>query len=162
MRWILVVLLAALLGGCSAPAEVPEAEEEVPDDGPSRVARGQSGVPEDEDGEEVETQPVELLRTPLRMAGQGPESFEFTMPANVAQVDFAFTGSPTVEVSDLRIEIDGCGAFHSGTGVWGTTGGDFTGTVCTAATEGPTKVTLAATLVVVDGTFILTGHQPVA
>ena len=160
MRGALLLAVVVLLAGCNAPpAEQPA--QEVPDDDPGRTARGGGVDPDAEDEEDL--QPVELLRTPLTMAGQGPESFDLTVPTGIVAVDFAFTGSPTFDQSGLRIELTGCGSYDLGLGFFGTAGGgSYEDRLCEEAAPGPATVTISATLLVFDGTFALTGFTPAA
>ena len=152
------LLALALLAGCSqAPAEGSDAAPDPSSDEPRREARGapQQG---DGEGDEPELSAVELLRVPLTMAGPGPESFDVTVPAGIVKVDFEFAGGPSFTQSGLQVELTGCGSYESGTGVSGTTGGgSYSNELCNDAAPGPATVTIAATLLVFDGTFILTG-----
>lgn len=156
-----LMLALSLLAGCSqAPPDDTGAA--APQDGdPGRTARGGSAGEDAE--EEVELEAVELLRVPLTMAGQGPESFDLTVPSGIVAVDFAFTGSPTFEQSGLRVELTGCGSYDSSIGFSGTTGGGgYQDRLCREATPGPATVTVSATLLVFDGMFVLTGYTPAA
>src|SRR5687767_9774344 len=103
MRGMLPLAIVVLLAGCNAPAA--EAPAGVPDEDPEpgRTARGGGVDVDDEDEEEL--QPVELLRTPLTMAGQGPESFDLTVPPGLVAVAFAFNGGTTFSESGLRVEL---------------------------------------------------------
>lgn len=158
MRGALLLAVVVLLAGCSAPAEEPPAAE-VPGDDPGRTARGGGFDPDGED--EQELQPVELLRTPLTMAGQGPESFDVEVPPGLAAVAFAFSGGTTFNQSGLRVELTDCGTYDSGTGFSGSTGGAYySSKLCDGPAAGPATVTISAALIVFDGTFVLTGFVP--
>ncbi|MHB1260818.1 MAG: hypothetical protein ACYC2H_03795 [Thermoplasmatota archaeon] len=157
------LLALALLAGCSQAPQGDAPVGEPTGDDPGRTARGGSGGGDDDSEEEIELEAVELLRTPLTMAGQGPESFDLTVPDGIVAVDFAFTGSPTFDQSGLRIELTGCGSYDSGLGFWGSTGGGgYQDRLCEEAAPGPATVTISATLLVFDGTFVLTGFTPAA
>jgi hypothetical protein len=159
MRGMLLVAVGLLLAGCNAPAaEQPPAE--VPDDDPGRTARGGVGIGGGEEDEEA-LQPVEILRAPLTMAGQGPESFDVTVPPGLVSVGFAFSGGTTFSESGLRVELTDCGTYDAGTGFSASTGSAYySADLCDAPAEGPGTVTISGTLVVFDGTFILTGYAP--
>ena len=163
MRWLLLLAALSLLSGCTEPAAEP-AEGEVPaDDEPRRTARGGDRDGDDDDEEEPELEPVELLRTPLTFAGQGPESFDLTVPPGIVAVGFMFTGDVGFQQSGLRLELTGCGTYDTGVGFSGSTGMgvSYSDRLCGAATPGPATVTISATLLVFEGTFILTGYTPV-
>jgi hypothetical protein len=159
MRWMLPLAVALLLAGCNAPA-AEETPEEVPDEEPGRTARGGSVDVDDEEDEE-DLQPVELLRTPLTMAGQGPESFELTVPAGLVAVAFGFNSGTTFSESGLRVEMTDCGTYDGGVGFSSNTGGgSYSAKLCDEPAAGPATVTISGTLVVFDGTFTLTGFVP--
>ena len=153
MHWILSFLVAvALLAGCtSPPAEAPAPPA---DDGPDRTARKLTGT-----DEEVPTEPVELLRTALTMAGPGPESFELTVPEDVHSVDFHMESSTTAWTEvDLRVELSGCGTYERA-GAGASAGGSGpSNQICGTAEPGPQTVTLSAALLVFDGTLIVSAN----
>lgn len=108
-----------------------------------------------------ELQAIELLRTPLTFAGQGPESFDVTVPPGVVAVGFEFTGGATFSQSGMRIELTDCGTYDTGTGFSGSTGGAYyADTLCREPVPGAATVTISATVMVFDGTFVLTGYAP--
>lgn len=155
------LLALTVLAGCSeAPGEATPDGDSTSSD-PGRTARG--GDRGDEDEEEQELDPVELLRTPLTMAGQGPEAFDLTVPEGIVAVDFEFSGGQAIEESGLRIELTGCGSYDGGLGFSGSVGGGYrSGELCGEAEPGPATVTISATLLVFDGTFALIGYTPAA
>jgi hypothetical protein len=158
MRGALLLAVVVLLAGCNAPAEDPAAVE-VPEEDPGRTARGGGFDPDGED--EQELQPVELLRTPLTMAGQGPESFDVDVPAGLVAVAFSFNGGATFSESGLRVELTDCGSYDGGVGFSSSTGGGYySAKLCDEPAAGPATVTISATLIVFDGTFVLTGFVP--
>ncbi|HJQ93431.1 MAG TPA: hypothetical protein VJ874_04000 [Candidatus Thermoplasmatota archaeon] len=158
MRGLPLLAVVVLLAGCNAPA-AEEPPTEAPDEDPGRTARG-GGVGDDEADVE-DLRPIELLRTPLTMAGQGPESFDVTVPAGLVSVAFAFNGGATFNESGLRVELSGCGTYDAGAGFSSSTGsGYYSAKLCDEPAAGPATVTIAATLIVFDGTFILTGYAP--
>ncbi len=153
------LLALVLLAGCNEAPPEATVDGEPADDQPRRTARGGSG-PEDEE-EEPELEPVELLRTPLTMAGQGPESFDLTVPEGIVEVSFEFSNGQALEESGLRIELTGCGSYDGGLGSSGSVGGvSRSGDLCGEATPGPATVTISATLLAFDGTFALIGFTP--
>jgi hypothetical protein len=155
---VAVLLASALLAGCNqAPPET--GAQEPADDDPGRTARGSPGNGDEDSGDEPELEPVELLRTPLAITGQGPESFDLVVPDGVVQVDFEFSGGQTFQQSGLAIELTGCGTYGTGgLGLSGSTGGvAYSDKLCAEAAPGPATVTISATVLVFDGTFILTG-----
>ncbi|HUR26317.1 MAG TPA: hypothetical protein VM327_09935, partial [Candidatus Thermoplasmatota archaeon] len=131
---------------------------------PGRTARGGAGADDDGEDDEEDLQAVEIMRTPLTMAGQGPESFDVTMPPGLVAAAFAFSGGNTFDESGLRVELTGCGTYDGGVGFSGSTGGGayYSAKLCDAPAAGPATVTISATLVVFDGTFELIGFIPAA
>ncbi|MEA3166039.1 MAG: hypothetical protein QOJ26_908, partial [Thermoplasmata archaeon] len=114
-------------------------------------------------GDEPELEPVELLRTPLTIAGQGPESFDLTVPEGITAVQFEFTGGPAFTESGLHVELSDCGVYDGGLSSSTSGGGAYySQKLCGDAAAGPAKVTISATVMVFDGTFILTGFTPAA
>ena len=159
---MLPLAIALLLAGCNAPA-ADDPPAEVPDDDPGRTARGGGSLGDDEEGDEQELQAVELLQTPLTFAGQGPESFDVTVPPGIVAVGFEFRGDVGFQQSGLRIELTGCGTYDTGVGFTGSTGSgvSYSDQLCNEAPAGPATVTISATFMVFDGTFTLTGYSPV-
>jgi hypothetical protein len=162
---VLTVLLlsVALLAGCSDAPQGPATDSGSATGGGDggRVARsGRGSVGEDDTVNETELRSVEILHTPLQMAGPGPASFDVVVPPEVASVAFLFTGGPGFDSAGLRIELSGCGAYDQGIGFSGTTGGGSGGELCGAADAGPQTVSVSGTLVVFDGQFIVTAFVP--
>jgi hypothetical protein len=155
------LIAMALLAGCSqAPPGGGPATP--PADDPSRTARG-TPASDEAGGDEPELEPVQLLRAPLTMAGPGPESFDLTVPEGITAVQFEFSGGSAFTESGLHVELSGCGAYDGGLSTSTSGGGAYySQKLCGGAAAGPAKVTISATLVVFDGTFILTGFTPAA
>lgn len=153
------LLSAALLSGCSQAPDSPSAEPtDTASDDSGRTAREGHGSAGEEDG--VDLRAIEILHVPLQMSGQGPESFDAVVPPDVDSVSFRFAGGPTFDAAGLRVELTGCGSYDGGMGFMGSTGGDFSGDLCGAADAGPQTVTVSGTLVVFDGTFVVTAYVP--
>lgn len=163
MRWMPFAIVM-LLAGCAGPAAEEPPQEAPADDDPGRTGRGGTIDDDGDEGDEddPDLQPVELLRTPLTFAGQGPESFDLTVPPGLVMVGFEFTGA-TFEQSGMRLELTGCGTYDTGVGFTGSTGSaQYSDRLCEAPTPGPATVTISATLMVFEGTFVLTGFTPAA
>ena len=152
-------LLLLALSGCTGGNDLPPAGSgETPED-PDRVGRGDRGIDVEEDEEAFV--PIELLRTPVRMAGQGPESFDVDVVPGVQRVDYLLTQSAAHALVDVRVELTGCGSSGSaGGGATGSVGlgGGMSDKVCDAAEPGAQTFTVSGTAVVYDGTLVLIGY----
>ncbi|HUR25352.1 MAG TPA: hypothetical protein VM327_04975, partial [Candidatus Thermoplasmatota archaeon] len=75
---VLLLLVLAFVAGCTQPAAGPPSSDGPAAGEPGRTARGGAGADDDGEDDEEDLQAVEIMRTPLTMAGQGPESFDVT------------------------------------------------------------------------------------
>jgi hypothetical protein len=157
-----ILVASALLAGCNQAPPETGAQDPTGDD-PGRTARGSPGSGDEDSGDEPELEPVELLRTPLTIAGQGPESFELTVPDGIVRVDFGFVATAVDSAAGLRVELTDCGSYDSGLGSSSNFGGGSSWAhLCDDAAPGPATVTISATMMVFDGTFVLMGYTPAA
>jgi hypothetical protein len=164
MRLLPILAVALLLAGCAShPA--PAAAPPPTDNGPDRVARG-GGHGDDpvSDGPEVPHKVVTLVSQPITLPSQGPITYDADIPADTNNITFEIRDMAAYSISDLRVEVSDCGVFDQGAnGLRGGSGGGGFGPelLCQEPKLGKVTVTVSATAsIVVQGTFVLYGEQP--
>lgn len=147
-----LLLVAAALAGCAGN---PPASPPPSDSGSGRRSVGDGGV--GGNGTDPPHDTVVVFEGSLLIAGEGSQSYDVSVPANVTIVDFRIETPILGVFATLRVELSGCGAYQSPGASGGNVGEE--GRVCQDATSGPATLTVT-NAGFVEGSITLTGHVP--
>ena len=159
MRVLACAVVLLLLAGCASTATTDHSDGASGSKGAPRQGRPGENSGVGENGTDAPHKTITVFSGPMKVNGQGPVTFAVDVPVNTTHVAFTIQSNPGA-LESIVVDLEGCGTYDgSGAGEFG--GVNYGATLCIGTAEpGHHTATVSGQLMVVDGTFTLTGWQP--